>query len=122
MERQIRKEYRKNSDLREAEKIFLRYMEKVKGKTQAEYDAYINADDGEKKDLKKKYIQAVKSLTVYSKEYKKMIERVTRLLAKANQNALDIVNNEMVSIYTDNYNQVAEDCRRVGIKVNGRKK
>lgn len=118
LERQIRKEYRKNAALISAEKSYKRYMQKVKEETQKEYDEYINADSEHKKEMKQRYIDAVKKLTVYSKEYKKVVDKVTSALAKANQKALDIVNDQMIEIYVDNYNQVAVDCKRVGITVN----
>ena len=120
MEGKIGRVYKNNSALLAVQKEFMQYMDKVKRETQPQYDAYVNAKEDEKK-LKKEYITAVKNRTVFSKEYKKLVNKVTSVLADVNQQALDIVNDEMIAIYTENYNQVAEDCRKVGIKVNGKK-
>ena len=121
MEKEMGRVYKNNSALIAIRKEFMQYMDKVKRETQPQYDAYVHAKE-DKEKLKQEYIKAVKNRTVFSKEYKKLVNKVTSVLADVNQQALDIVNNEMISIYTENYNQVAEDCRRVGIKVNGKEK
>ena len=110
-----------SSALNAVTKQVIEYMNKVMKETQAQYDAYINAQE-EKEKHKEEYIKAVKEKTIFSKEYKKLLSKLVGVLAQVNQQALDIANDEMIAIYTDNYNQVAEDCRKVGIKVNGRKK
>jgi hypothetical protein len=40
-------------------------------------------------------------------------------MAKVNQEALDVVNESMAGVYCINYNQIATECKRAGIKVNG---
>lgn len=121
MEGEMGRVYKNNSALLAVRKEFMQYMDKVKTETQPQYDAYVRAKE-DKDKLKLEYIKAVKNRTVFSKEYKKLVSKFASILADANQQALDIVNNEMISIYIENYNQVAEDCRRVGIKVNGKEK
>ena len=121
IEGEVGRVYKNNSALLAVRKEFTKYMGKVKRETQPQYDAYVHAKE-DKDKLKQEYIKAVKNMTVFSKEYKKLVNKVTSVLANVNQQALDIVNNEMISIYTENYNQVAEDCRKVGIKVNGKEK
>ena len=121
MESEMGRVYKNNSALIAVRKEFMQYMDKVKKETQPQYDAYVHAKE-DKNKLKQDYIKAVKERTLFSKEYKKLVGKVVAALANANQQALDVVNDEMISIYTENYNQVAEDCRRVGIKVNGAKK
>lgn len=121
MEGEMGRVYKNNSALLAVRKEFMQYMDKVKMETQPQYDAYVRAKE-DKDKLKLEYIKAVKNRTVFSKEYKKLVSKFASILADANQQALDIVNNEMISIYIENYNQVAEDCRRVGIKVNGKEK
>lgn len=119
MEREMGGVYKKDPALLAVEKEYAAYMKDVQEKTKPEYDDYIHAKDGEKTEKKKAYQDAVKALTLNSKEYRKIVEKVCAVLAKVNQKALDIANDQMIAIYTDNYNQVAEECRRVGIKVNG---
>ena len=121
MEGEMGRVYKNNSALLAVRKEFMQYMDKVKMETQPQYDAYVHAKE-DKDKLKLEYIKAVKNRTVFSKGYKKLVSKFASILADANQQALDIVNNEMISIYIENYNQVAEDCRRVGIKVNGKEK
>ena len=119
MEREMSGVYKKDPALLAVEKEYAAYMNIVQEKTKAEYDAYIHAEDGEKKEKKKEYQDAVKALTLNSTEYKRIVKKVCAVMAKVNQKALDIANDQMIGIYTDNYNQVATECRKVGIKVNG---
>ena len=121
MEQRMSRVYGNSSALNAVQKQFVEYMKKVKKETQDQYDAYMNAQE-DKEKIKEGYIKAVKDRTIFSKEYKKLLSKLVGVLAEVNQQALDIANDEMIAIYTDNYNQVAEDCRKVGIKVNGRKK
>jgi uncharacterized protein YegL len=120
MERDISRMYRMHPALIAIRKEFAKYMKMVQKKTRSSYDAYINETDPDKKqELKKIYSDEVKKLTLQSKDFQKLVKKITKTMAKVNQDALDIVNNEMVPVYTDNYNQVAEECKKVGIKVNG---
>ena len=50
----------------------------------------------------------------------RIIKEFTRVLAQVNQKALDVVNGTLPEVYAVSYNNVADECRRVGIKVNGR--
>lgn len=120
IERNISRMYRMHPALIAIKKEFAKYMKMVQKKTRSSYDAYINETDPDKKqELKKIYSDEVKKLTLQSKDFQKLVKKITKTMAKVNQDALDIVNNEMVPVYTDNYNQVAEECKKVGIKVNG---
>lgn len=120
MERNIGRVYRTYPALIEVEKEYKAYMSMVEKKTNKAYNEYIKEKDiNLKEELKKVYTEQLKALTIESKDYKKLVKKISRTLAAANQYALDIVNAEMISIYTENYNQVAEECERVGINVNG---
>ena len=120
MERDISRMYKMHPALIAIKKEFAKYMKVVQKKTQSSYNAYINETDQDKKqELKKIYSDEVKKLTLQSKDFQKLVKKITKTMAKVNQDALDIVNGNMVAIYTDNYNQVAEECKKVGIKVNG---
>ena len=120
MERNIGRVYRTYPALIAVEKEYKAYMDKVKKSVSEEYEAYKNETDVTlKKELKQAYSDKLSSLTIQSKEYKKLVKKIAEVLAQANQYALNIVNAEMISIYTENYNQVADECKRVGIKVNG---
>lgn len=120
MERNIGRVYRTYPALIAVEKEYKAYMSMVEKKTNKAYNEYIKEKDiNLKEELKKVYTEQLKALTIESKDYKKLVKKISRTLSKANQYALDIVNAEMISIYTENYNQVAEECERVGINVNG---
>lgn len=95
-------------------------MKKVKLDTQELYDSYISATDrDEKAELKKAYSDAVQKLTLGSKQYRSLLDRFTKAMAGANDKALAIANDTMLDIYTMNYNQVADECKKVGIRVDG---
>lgn len=120
MERNIGRVYRTYPALIAVEKEYKAYMSMVEKKTNKAYNEYIKEKDiNLKEKLKKVYTEQLKALTIESKDYKKLVKKISRTLAATNQYALDIVNAEMISIYTENYNQVAEECERVGINVNG---
>lgn len=120
LERNISRVYRLHPALIAIKKEFAKYMKMVQKKTEKSYKAYINeTDQDKKKELKEVYSNEVKKLTLQSKDFQKLVKKITKTMAEVNQDALDIVNNEMVPVYTDNYNQVAEECKKVGIKVNG---
>ena len=115
MEREIGRVYESSPALLAVQKEYAKYMAKVKKETEAEYNAY--KEDPEQKQA---YMDKVKSLTLGSKEYAKLVKKITRILADVNQQALNVSNNAMMEIYMINYNQVAEDCRKAGIKVDGK--
>lgn len=120
MERDMGRVYKTYPALLKVEKEYRAYMDMVSKETKAAYDAYVNGSDEDKKELKKAYTDEVKALTINSDDYHKIVKKFVRVMAEVNQKALDIVNKEMRTIYAENYNQVAEECRRVGIKVNGK--
>lgn len=121
MERKIDKVYSDNLALRRMIKKYDAYMKGVQKQTEALYKAYVNETDIElKQEYKKAYMDEIKALTLQSKEYKKLIDEFTTVMAQVNQEAVDIVNDQISEIYAENYNQVADECERVGIKVNGK--
>lgn len=99
------------------QKRLAKYLDGVKKDTQALYDAY-KADGG--KEAKQAYEDAVREKTLGSMEYNAIIKEFTKVLAEVNQKALDVVNGSMVDVYTVSYNNVADECKRVGMRVNGR--
>lgn len=112
--------YENSPALKRIKKEYLDYMKMVQDRTESSYKAYIEAtDENTKEKLKRAYMDEIKSLTIESAAYKKLIKKFTKVMAKVNQEALDIVNRSMSEIYAINYNQVADECARVGIKVNG---
>ena len=118
MDRNIGRVYNTNPALLKSKKKLMNYLDKVKEQTKPEYDKYVNeTDEKERKRLKKIYGDKVKELTFESKEYKKILKEFVETLSMTNQSALNIVNDSMINIYTLNYNQVGEECKRVGIKV-----
>lgn len=96
----------------------LKYLDKVGKQTADLYKAYKHAEPDDKEDAKKAYMEAVRRLTFSSKEYTAITKEFTEALANVNQKALGIANDAMVDVYTVSYNHVAEECKRVGIKVN----
>lgn len=116
MESQIGRIYESSPALKRIEKEYAEYMKMVEKKTESAYKAYKESDDA---DLKKAYTDAVRALTIESKEYKKLVKKFTEIMAQVNQEALDLVNSSMSEIYALNYNEVAVECKRVGIRVDG---
>lgn len=114
IEREIGRVYKEYPALLAIEKEYAKYMAKVQKQTENEYKAY--KEDPEQKQA---YIDKVKALTLGSKEYARLTQKIARVLAEANQQALEISNNAMLEVYAMNYNQVADDCRKAGIKVDG---
>ena len=121
MERDIGRVYRLHPALLAVEKEYAKYMGVVQKKTKAEYRAYMDEDDPDiKAEKEKAYMRKVRELTMESTQYNKIVKKIVGVLAEVNQQALDISNKAMPEIYAINYNQVAEDCKKVGIKVNGK--
>lgn len=117
LESAIGRVYENSPALKRVSAEYKRYMASVQKATEGLYNDYVNADDDSKAEAKKAYTEAVLKLTQGSKEYRKLIERFTRILAAVNQEALMLANVEMPEIYAVNYNAVADECRKVGIKV-----
>ena len=117
-EHRISKVYKENSALVRIQKEIMKYMAMVQNRTQAEYDAWKNAGDGDDADaLKEAYMSAVRSLTVNSKEYQALMRKFCDALTQANRDAIAISNSTMRQVYAMNYNEVASDCYDAGIKV-----
>lgn len=120
MEDEIGRIYANSPALKRIRKEYAEYMKMVQKRTESSYKAYMDETDPDtKKDLKKAYTDEVRSLTLESKEYNKLIKKFTEVMAQVNQEALNVANGAMVDIYVENYNQVAVECKRVGIEVNG---
>ena len=117
LESAIGRVYKDSPALKRVSAEYNKYMASVQKATEGLYNDYVNADDDSKAEAKKAYTEAVLKLTQGSKEYRKLIERFTRILAAVNQEALMLTNAEMPEIYAVNYNAVADECRKVGIKV-----
>lgn len=121
MEKQMGGVYRQNPALKRIIKKYGDYMDSVQKDLQADYDAYMAETDRETKQaLKKAYTDKMQEKTLFSKEYNAIIDEFTSVLAQVNQQAIDVANDAMIDVYCDNYNQVADDCRKAGIKVNGK--
>jgi chromosome segregation ATPase len=122
MEKEIGRVYQNSPAMKRIVKKFNTYMKDVQDQTADLYDAYMQESDRDEKIKKKKaYSEAVQELTLRSKEYRKILKEFTQVMAETNQQALKVANDAMVDIYVMNYNQVADECRKVGIKVNGEK-
>ena len=121
MEYEIAKLYRKDPALKRVKREYDAYMSMVESRTREAYLAFSRETDIEhRQELKKVYMGQIEALTTKSMEYKTLIDKFTTVMADVNQQALDIVNAQMIPIYTENYNAVAIECRKVGIKVNGK--
>lgn len=118
MERNIGRVYKLHPALVKVKKEYVEYMSMVERKTKASYRAYSSETDAEhRSELKKVYMGELEELTTKSKEYQNIIKKFVSALAQANQEAINIANSEMRKIYIENYNQVADECRKAGIKV-----
>lgn len=121
IERQMGRVYKSDPALLNIQKKYEKYMASVQKRTEGAYKAFIDADDEEsKKEAKEAYMGQIQRYTIESKEYNRIIKEFVRIMADVNQKALDVVNDYMSEIYAINYNQVAEDCRKVGLKVDGK--
>lgn len=110
--------YLNNQDLTNAEKAYRRYMLQVNKLTKPVNEKYKKeTDPAKKRKLKQDYIKAVEGLTTRNKEYQRLIDDICYQIALVNQQALDLINDRMEEIYIINYNQVAVECKKVGIEV-----
>lgn len=117
-EKDIEKVYTSNKELKKAIKEYTKYMERLQKATEGLFKAYKDEEDiNAKKDAKNAYIAEILAQTIESKEYQRIISKLTASITKVNQKAIDKINEITAEIYAINYNQVAEDCRKVGIKV-----
>ncbi len=120
MESEIGRIYATYPALIAIEKEYKAYMKFVQRETLADYKKYLSEDQDDKKaELKSIYTSKVDRLTRKSKKYNAIVRKFVAVLSEVNQKAIDVVNAQMTEVYVDNYNQVAEDCKQVGIKVNG---
>ena len=116
-ERRIAKIYADNAPLRNIDKKYKEYMSSVKQKTEILRRDYLNADAEHKEEAKKAYMKAVRELTYDNLQYKKLVDQCVEILAKVNQEALDVTNDCMLDTYVSGYNDVAGECRKAGIEV-----
>lgn len=94
------------------------YMRMVDKRTKLARERFLNEQDEIlKAKYQKAYREALEGYTTGSLEYERLIAGFSYALAEVNQQALDIVNGRMAEIYMLNYNQVAEQCKEVGIEV-----
>lgn len=120
VEKQIGGVYKNSPALLSVQKEYARYMAKVKKRTENAYKAYTEESDREiKAEKKDAYIAELRRYTLESAEYKQLVKKIVSTLAQVNQEALGLINDTTIGVYCINYNQVAEDCKEVGIKVNG---
>ena len=120
IERDIGRMYKVHPALISIRKEYARYMESVQKRVEGSYRAFIDESDKDiRQEKKEAYMDELKRYTIESPKYKRLVKKIVKVMAKVNQDALDIVNDQMPDIYTINYNQVAVECKKVGIKING---
>ena len=120
LERRIEQLYMSDPSLIRMRKKYRAYMKKVEEQTKDAYDAYVNETDREEKTKKKvEYQDQVMKLTMQNKEYKKLCSDISMAIAKVNEKATKMTNEFVDNIYILNYNEVAVDCKKIGIRVNG---
>ena len=121
IEKEIGGVYQKNPALLSVQKEYAKYMAMVKKRTEDAYKAFVDESDKDiKAEKKEAYMDEIRRYTLESAEYKKLVKKIVGILAQVNQEALEISNKAMRDVYAVNYNQVAEECEAVGIKVNGK--
>lgn len=119
LERRVQAVYRSDPSLLRIQKRYMQYMDDVDKRTKDAYKAFSNEINSDTKaELKKAYMAQIEALTIKNKRYKDIVTEFARIMANVNQKALDLVNAEMSDIYVLNYNQIAVDCKKVGIDVN----
>lgn len=122
-EQEISRVYKKHPALIKAEKQYKLYMDMVGKLTKGSYLAFKNEKNIEhRKELEKAYKDEVRKLTFESREYQIIVMMLVSAISDANQKAMNIANSKMSKVYAENYNQIAVECKRIGIKVNGEEK
>lgn len=112
--------YARDKKLKAIGREYRAYMDFVDNQTDLTRNAFLSADDKiSRQEAERAYMDQIWTLTIHSEEYNRIIRDFTHRLAELNQEALDVVNDKLPEIYMINYNQVAEECKRVGIKVYG---
>lgn len=120
-EKKVSRVYKSDPALLKIQKEYDDYMQMVSERTESLFKAFKNEKDiNILKDKKKAYMDAVMHYTIYSKEYKALIKKFTKVMSQTNQKALAISNSDMAEVYAMGYNAVTDDCRKAGIKVVGR--
>ena len=121
IEKEIGRVYVKSPALSRTMKNVEKYMKYVEKATESSYRAYVNESDINVREEKKKaYMNEIRGLTLESRKFRSLMKEFSHALAVTNQEALARVNASMPEIYMVNYNQVAGECRKAGIKVNGK--
>ena len=121
MEKRMSRVYRTDPALLAIKQKYDDYMDMVAKEVNSDYVAYQKETDMEhRQELKNAYKAKLEGLTIRSEAYNKIVDEFTTILAEVNQKSLDIANEQMLEIYVDNYNQVATECRKIGVKVNGK--
>lgn len=119
IEQKIGRVYENSSALKRMAEKYINYMDKVQKKTERSYLAFQKAKDiDDRERLKKLYTDELEALTDGSAEYHKIVNDFIRIMSEVNQQAIDKANDKMAEIYALNYNQLAVDCKRIGITVN----
>jgi flagellar biosynthesis/type III secretory pathway protein FliH len=117
-EKRMGRIYSEDPALVKIQKRLAKYLDGVRKDTQELYEERKAHPMDE--DARKAYEDAIREKTLGSKEYNAIIKEFVQAITAANQKALDVANGTMVDVYTVSYNNVAEECRRVGIKVHGK--
>lgn len=96
-----------------------KYMQKsakVVEKKQLAYEsALASGDKNEIKTTKEALRIAQRKELTQNKEYKKMLEETTKKLALVNQEAIQMVNNELPWVYMTNYNAIKKTADAAGV-------
>ena len=87
-----------------------RYMRSGKERLDALYYAYTIAPADKKKELLKKYQDALANFTFKNEWYREMVETTTTRLANVNSIAVAYINGEMPAIYVRNFNELDPDA------------
>lgn len=111
--------YSEDPALVKIQKRLAKYLDGVRKETQELYEERKAHPMDE--DARKAYEDAIREKTLGSKEYNAIIKDFTKILAEVNQKALDVANGSMVDVYTVSYNNVADECEHVGMRINGKK-
>ena len=117
-EKRMGRIYSEDPALVKIQKRLAKYLDGVRKDTQELYEKRKAHPRDE--DARKAYEDAIRAKTLGSREYNAIIKEFVQAITAANQKALDVANGSMVDVYTVSYNNVAEECRRVGIEVHGK--
>lgn len=115
MEKEISDIYKKSAkDIYKKWDSFMKEADSAVSEYQKAYDEAKKLGDKELiKSTGRKLSEVKRQKTLQSDQYKEMLDRTTREMARVNQTALAYTNGQVPSVYAKNYAQIGEDLKKI---------